>query len=93
MEMPRRRSGAGLPAWSGHAPGPGVVLSTGAGAGAGRNAYVGIADPRATHVVVHAPKPFAGWLGLIGALDRMLGSPDQDMSLPRERRIGEDQVP
>ena len=42
---------------------------------------------------VHAPKPFAGWLGLIGALDRMLGSPGQDMSLPRERRIGEDQVP
>jgi hypothetical protein len=39
---------------------------------------------------VHAPKPFAGWLGLIGALDRMLGSPGQDMSLPRERRIGED---
>jgi hypothetical protein len=39
---------------------------------------------------VRAPKPFAGWLGLIGALDRMLGSPGQDMSLPRERRIGED---
>ena len=42
---------------------------------------------------VHAPKPFAGWLGLIGALDRMLGSPGQDMSLPRERRIGEDSAP
>ena len=42
---------------------------------------------------VHAPKPFAGWLGLIGALDRMLGSPGQDTSLPRERRIGEDSAP
>lgn len=42
---------------------------------------------------VHARKPFAGWLGLIGALDRMLGSPGQDMSLPRERRIGEDSAP
>ena len=41
---------------------------------------------------VHAPKPFAGWLGLIGALDRMLGSPGHDMSLPRERRRGEDRV-
>jgi hypothetical protein len=44
------------------------------------------------HDGVHAPKPFTGWLGLIGALDRMLGSPGHDMSLPRERRRGEDRV-
>ena len=39
---------------------------------------------------VHAPKPFAGWLGLIGALDRMLGRPGQETNLPREQRSGED---
>lgn len=27
---------------------------------------------------VQTPKPFAGWLGLIGALDGMLGSPDEE---------------
>ena len=42
------------------------------------------------HDGVHAPKPFAGWLGLIGALDGMLGRPGQN--LPRERRRGEDRV-
>ena len=47
--------GAGLPAWSGHVPRAGVALSS--GAGKDRTAYVGIADPRATHVVVHTRKP------------------------------------
>jgi hypothetical protein len=43
------------------------------------------------HDGVHAPKPFAGWLGLIGALDGILGPPGQDsVSPPRERRRGED---
>lgn len=50
--------GAGLPAWSGHAPRPGVAVSGGVGVGTERSAYIGIADPRATHVVVHTRKPF-----------------------------------
>ncbi len=48
--------GGGLLAWSHHAPRRGVALSS--GAGKGRRAYVGIADPRATHVVVHTREPF-----------------------------------
>jgi hypothetical protein len=48
--------GGGLFAWSGHAPRAGVALSSGAGKDG--SAYIGIADPRATHVVVHTRKPF-----------------------------------
>jgi len=44
------------------------------------------------HDGVHAPKQFAGWLGLIGALDGMLGRSGQEMSLPREHQSGEDGV-
>jgi hypothetical protein len=60
------RAGAGLPVWSQHALRPGVVLSGSAGAGR----YVAIAERRATHVVVHAPKPFTvpvvkGFYGLV----------------------------
>jgi hypothetical protein len=28
------------------------------------------------------PQPFSGWLGLIGALDQILGSPCQTIALP-----------
>jgi hypothetical protein len=28
------------------------------------------------------PKPFSGWLGLIGALDGMVGSPHETSALP-----------
>jgi len=48
--------GAGLPVWARHAPRPGVALS--GGVDKDSSAYIGIADPRATHVVVHARKPF-----------------------------------
>jgi hypothetical protein len=36
------------------------------------------------------PQPFSGWLGLIGALDRILGSPHQTSAPPSaiERRDG-----
>jgi hypothetical protein len=33
------------------------------------------------HDGVHAPKPFTGWLGLIGALDGMLGPRGQDSTV------------
>jgi hypothetical protein len=50
--------GAGLFAWSRHAPSPGVAVSGAAAPGEARTDYVGIADPRATHVVVHTRTPF-----------------------------------
>src|SRR3954468_7969560 len=50
------RFGRGLPVWSRHAPRPGVAVS--GDAGTDRRAYIGIADPRATHVLVHTRKPF-----------------------------------
>jgi hypothetical protein len=31
---------------------------------------------------VGAPRPFSGWLGLLGALDAMIGSPPQDRAAP-----------
>jgi hypothetical protein len=39
---------------------------------------------------VQEPKPFSGWLGLIGALDALLGTTDtQHHRQARERRRGE----
>jgi hypothetical protein len=31
---------------------------------------------------VRQPRPFSGWLGLIGELDAMIGSPRQERSMP-----------
>jgi hypothetical protein len=61
-------SGAGLPVWSQHALRPAVTQS--GSAGNGRTVYVAIAERRATHVVVHTPKPFTvpveqGFYGLV----------------------------
>lgn len=61
-------SGAGLPVWSAHALEPRLALS--GSAGKGRSEYLAIAERRAAHVVVHAPKPFTvpvkqGFYGLV----------------------------
>ncbi|MFL5861711.1 MAG: hypothetical protein ACJ780_13155 [Solirubrobacteraceae bacterium] len=44
---------------------------------------------------VRAPQPFSGWLGLIGALDTMIGPPRQSSTAPdtREPRGGGSAVP
>lgn len=39
------------------------------------------------HEGIHRPSPFWGWLGLIGALDRLLGTPSSsadERALPSE---------
>jgi hypothetical protein len=85
--------GAGLPAWSGHAPRPGVAVS--GGAGTERSAHIGIADPRATHVVVHTRKPFTvpveqGFYGVVltGPTGRvMLDETAADGTVVATRRV------
>ena len=85
--------GGGLFAWSRHNPRPGVTLSS--GAGKGRSAYIGIADPRATQVVVHTRKPFTvpveqGFYGLVltGKTGRvMLDETAADGTVVATRRV------